>query len=64
MKEVRDHLHRFNEVWDQLFPIEQRRIVHLIIKRIDVNMEGIDITYQPNGIAEIYEVLNGQQRAS
>ena len=43
--EVREHLNRFNEIWDQLFPLEQNRIVQLVVKRIDVSLEGIDITY-------------------
>jgi site-specific DNA recombinase len=61
--EVRENLNRFNEIWDQLFPLEQNRIVQLIVKRIDVGLEGINITYQPNGIMEVYEQVSGNRRA-
>lgn len=55
--QVRDELQRFNEIWDQLFPLEQNRIVRLAISRIQVSQQGVDITYQPNGIMGIYEQL-------
>src|SRR5262249_25579220 len=35
--DVRDALHRFNELWDELFPAEQARIVQLLVERIDIN---------------------------
>lgn len=57
LAEVRDNLKRFNDIWDQLFPLEQNRIVQLIIRRIDIRLDGIDITYQPNGIMEVYEQI-------
>ena len=62
--EVREHLNRFNEIWDQLFPLEQSRIVQLVVKRIDVGLEGIDITYHPNGIMDVYEQVSRKRRAS
>ena len=62
--EVRKNLNRFNEIWDQLFPLEQNRIVQLIVKRIDVGLDGVNITYQPNGIMEVYEQVSGKLRTS
>jgi site-specific DNA recombinase len=29
--------------WDELFPAEQARIVHLLIERVDVRMHGVDV---------------------
>lgn len=58
LDEVRDNLKRFNDIWDQLFPMEQNRIVQLIVKRINVGLEGIDIAYRPNGIMEVYEQIS------
>jgi site-specific DNA recombinase len=63
LEEVRGHLNRFDEIWDQLFPLEQNRIVQLIVKRIDVSLEGIKITYQPNNVMDIYDQLANQKRA-
>jgi DNA invertase Pin-like site-specific DNA recombinase len=57
LDQVRASLQRFNEIWDQLFPLEQNRIVRLIVQRIQVSLQGIDVTYQPNGIMEVYGQL-------
>src|SRR4051812_45591210 len=35
-REVRAQLHRFNDVWSELFPIEQTRLVRLLVDRVDV----------------------------
>ncbi|MDE3037378.1 MAG: recombinase family protein [Pseudomonadota bacterium] len=62
--EVRKNLNRFNDIWEELFPLEQNRIVQLIVKRIDVGLDGVNITYQPNGIMEVYDQISGKRRAS
>lgn len=61
--EVRENLTRFNEIWDQLFPLEQNRIVQLIVKRVVVGLGGIEIIYHPNGIMDIYEQISEAKRA-
>jgi len=60
VNEVREGLQQFNEMWDQLFPLEQNRIVRLIVQRIQVSLQGVDITYQPNGIMEVYGQVTGR----
>lgn len=62
--EVRKQLAEFHEIWDQLFPLEQNRIMQLIIKRISIEPTRLNITYQPNGIVEVYEQISGKRRAS
>lgn len=61
--EVRENLNRFNEMWEQLFPLEQNRIVQLMIQRIDVSLDGVNITFQPNGIMEVYDQIAQARRA-
>ncbi len=61
--EVRERLGRFHEIWDQLFPLEQTRIIKLIVRRIQVSQQGVDITYQPNGIMELYAQIPGRRAA-
>jgi len=61
--EVRERLGRFHEIWDQLFPLEQTRIIKLIVRRIQVSPQGVDITYQPNGIMELYAQIPGRRVA-
>ena len=46
---VRDALHRFNDVWDELFPAEQARIVQLLVERIDLTETGMDLRLRTDG---------------
>jgi hypothetical protein len=34
--QVREHLHSFTEIWSELFPAEQTRIVQLLVARVDL----------------------------
>jgi hypothetical protein len=58
LQEVRWILARFNGVWDALFPVEQNRLLRLLIVRITVSPDHVNITYQPNGIAAVCQEMN------
>lgn len=64
LDQVRENLSEFGKMWGELFPHEQHRIVQLIIKRIQVGLDAVNITFQPNGIAEVYGQITGNRRAS
>lgn len=40
-------------VWDALYPIEQHRIMHLIVQKVVVSPTRLDITFHPSGIANL-----------
>lgn len=61
---VRKELQQFDSIWGELFPQEQNRVMQLIIQRIQVSLDGLNITFQPNGIMEVYEQITREQRAS
>jgi DNA invertase Pin-like site-specific DNA recombinase len=48
--EVREALVRFDPLWNELFPAEQARIVQLLVSRVDVHGEGVDVQFRMNGI--------------
>lgn len=48
--DVRNHLHQFTALWNELFPAEQARIFHLLIKRVEVSSTGADITLRADGL--------------
>jgi hypothetical protein len=56
--DVRDALERFDPLWDELFPAEQARIVHLLVTRIDVNPTGADIHLRIDGLASLVRDLH------
>lgn len=64
VEEVAKALGGFDEIWEQLFPLEQNRIMHLIVQRIEISLTGISITYQPNGIMDVYEQITGARRTA
>jgi hypothetical protein len=51
--EVREALDGLDPLWDELFPAEQARIVHLLVERVDVGTDGIDIRLRTAGLARV-----------
>ena len=58
--EVRDALDRLDPLWDALFPTEQARIVQLLVERVDVNVDALDIRLRVDG----FERLAGELAAA
>ena len=46
---VLDALGRLDEMWDELFPAEQTRILRLLVERVDVAPDGIDVRLRTAG---------------
>jgi site-specific DNA recombinase len=51
--DVRDALERLDPLWNELFPVEQARIVHLLVERVDVSPDGVDIRLRTEGLANL-----------
>jgi site-specific DNA recombinase len=51
--EVRQALERLDPLWDELFPAEQARIVHLLVERVDIGLDGVDIRLRTEGLASV-----------
>lgn len=56
---VREALHAFAPLWEELFPAEQTRIVQLLVARVDVAVDGIDIQLRIDGLAGFVQELRG-----
>lgn len=41
---------KIDQIWDQLFPAEQERIMRLLIKKVVVTPYTIEVQFRPNGI--------------
>ena len=57
-REVLEAFGRLDEVWDELFPAEQARIVQLLVERIEVDPDGIDVHLRTAGLRGLAEELN------
>ena len=42
-------MHRIGAVWEQLFPSEQQRLTRLLIERVQMHEQGIDILWREDG---------------
>jgi site-specific DNA recombinase len=56
-REVRAELQRFDELWSQLFPAEQARLVQLLVERVDISTEGADLTLRVEGLTTLLQDL-------
>jgi hypothetical protein len=52
-EEVRDAIEHFEELWEELFPAEQARIVQLLVQRVDVGLDGADICLRTEGLVDL-----------
>jgi site-specific DNA recombinase len=56
--EVREALQRLDPIWNELFPAEQARVIQLLVERVDVGLEGVDIRLRTEGLTSLTEELS------
>lgn len=52
-EDARQALLQLDPLWEELFPAEQARIVQLLVDRVDVHEEGVDVRFRMNGIGAL-----------
>jgi hypothetical protein len=57
--DVREALERLDPLWDELFPAEQAQIVQLLVERVDVSTNGVDIRLRTQGLTSLVADLGG-----
>jgi len=57
--EVRCALLEFEPLWNELFPAEQARIVELLVERVDLQPDGIDLRLRVEGLTSLCSELRG-----
>ncbi len=45
--------------WEDLFPLERNRLIHLLVERIEIKKNGIDMTLKTNGLTGLATELTG-----
>ena len=48
---ARAALIRLDPLWDELFPAEQARIVTLLVERVEIGMDGLNVRLRMDGLA-------------
>ena len=62
--EVRDALLQLDPLWNELFPAEQARIVQLLVERIEIADDGLDIRFRTDGLAGLVREFGADARAA
>ena len=50
---------RVETLWDDLFPVEQNRLVRLLVEKVEIRETGIDMEIKTNGLAALISDLAG-----
>ncbi len=53
------HLRQFNDLWDELFPAEQARIVTLLIDQVTVCRDQVNIALRADGLYALLDEWRG-----
>ena len=48
--EARAALQQLDPLWDELFPAEQARIVALLVERVDIGTDGLNVRFRVDGL--------------
>ncbi|MFN4204811.1 MAG: recombinase family protein [Agrobacterium albertimagni] len=61
---VREALERLDPLWNELFPAEQARIVQLLVQRIDLKPDGLELRLRTQGLGHVVQELSILRRAA
>jgi len=59
--EARDALTRLDPLWDELFPAEQARIVALLVERVDLDANGLNVRLRTDGLAGLAREMSTEE---
>jgi hypothetical protein len=62
-KDVVEALGNVQAIWDQLFPAEQARILHLLIAQVVVSPKGVDLRLRTDGLTSLVKELQAREAA-
>ena len=62
---MRAALAALDPLWTELFPVEQARIVQLLIERVDIATDGLKLRFRDKGLAQMVAevgIMTGKSR--
>jgi len=58
-------LMQLDPLWDELFPAEQARITALLVERVDIGTDGLNVRLRIDGLGGLtHEMLSGDMGAA
>ena len=61
---VREALERLDPLWEELFPAEQARIIQLLVQRIYLKPDGLELRLRTEGLGHVVQELADLRRAA
>jgi hypothetical protein len=58
--EVAAALEHFAPLWDELFPVEQARIVRLLVDRVEIGEDGAELRLRIDGLAGLVREMQAR----
>lgn len=59
-KTVAQYADSFSEIWNEIFPVERQRIINLLLDKVVVHVDHVDIDIKANGLNQLAgELTNG-----
>ncbi len=62
--DAREALTRLDPLWDELFPAEQARIITLLVERVDIGTDGLNVRLRMDGLAALARELRAEVGAA
>ena len=59
---VREALEQLDPLWDELFPVEQARIIHLLVDRVEIGASGATVRLRLEGLTTLVRDLGARDR--
>ena len=57
-KEVNELLSRQTELWDEMFPAERNRLMHLLLKKVTLYEDRLDLDIRTEGMQQLLGELD------
>ncbi len=51
-------MEKLDPIWNELFPDEQARIVRLLVDRVEVHPNGMDVKLRSDGLTSLVTEIN------
>jgi hypothetical protein len=61
---AREALLQLDPLWDELFPAEQARIVQLLVERVEVRTNGVEVRLRPHGLSRLVQETTSKGKAA
>jgi hypothetical protein len=59
---VKEALDQLDPLWEELFPVEQARIIHLLVDRVEIGASGATVRLRLEGLANLVRDLGARDR--